>query len=124
MKILTIIIRSLLGLLFVVFGANGFLQFMKMPTLPPGLVGEFIHSFMTSGYVYVVAGCQLIGGLLLLSGYFVPLGLTILGPVIFNILVFHLVLAREGLGLAIVICILFAFLLWRYWSAFRAIVRP
>jgi hypothetical protein len=124
MKIVTAIVRILLGLVFVVFGANGFLRFLPMPPLPQGIVGEFLHSFFASGYVYVVAGCQVIGGLLLLVGYCVPLGLTILGPVIFNILVFHLLLATEGLPLAIVIALLFVFLVWRYWQAFASIVRP
>jgi hypothetical protein len=124
MKILTMIIRLLLGLVFVFFGANGFLRFLPMPPLPQGLVGEFIHVLFASGYVYVVAGCQVIGGILLLIGRFVPLGLTILGPVIVNIVVFHLLLAREGLALAIVIALLFSFLLWRYWAAFAPLFRP
>jgi putative oxidoreductase len=124
MKIATVIVRLLLGLVFVVFGANGFLQFLPMPPLPQGLVGEFLHAFFASGYVYVIAGCELIGGLLLLIGRFVPLGLTILGPIIVNIVLFHLLLASEGLGLAIVIAVLFLFLLWRYWTAFAPLLRP
>ena len=123
MKIVTVIVRILLGLVFVVFGANGFLRFLPVPPLPQGLVGEFIHSFMASGYVYVVAGCQVIGGLLLLIGRFVPLGLTILGPVIVNIVVFHLVLAKDGLALAIIIAILYSFLVWRYRTAFAPLFR-
>jgi len=79
---------------------------------------------MDSGYVYAVAACQVLGGLLLLLGRFVPLGLTILGPVIVNIVLFHIFLAADGLPLAIVIAALFLFLVWRYWSAFAAIVRP
>jgi putative oxidoreductase len=124
MKIVTTIVRILLGLVFVVFGANGFFHFLPMPPPPQGVVGEFLHAFLTSGYVYAVAGCQVVGGALLLVGYFVPLGLTILGPVIVNIVLFHLLLASEGLPLAIVIGLLFLFLLWRYWGAFAAIVRP
>ena len=124
MKILSIVVRVLLGLLFVVFGSNGFLRFLPMPEPPHNLAGEFIHAFMDSGYVYAVAACQVLGGLLLLLGRFVPLGLTILGPVIVNIVLFHIFLAADGLPLAIVIAALFLFLVWRYWSAFAAIVRP
>ncbi len=124
MKIVTIIVRVLLGLLFVVFGSNGFLRFLPMPELPHNLAGDFLHAFLDSGYVYAVAACQVLGGLLLLLGRFVPLGLTILGPVIVNIVLFHIFLAAEGLPLALVIAGLFLFLLWRYWAAFAAILRP
>jgi putative oxidoreductase len=124
MKIATIIVRVLLGLVFVVFGSNGFLQFLPMPPLPHDVTGDFLRAFFVSHYIYAVAACQVIGGLLLLIGRFVPLGLTILGPVIVNIVLFHIFLAAEGLPLALVIAALFLFLLWRYWAAFAAIVRP
>jgi putative oxidoreductase len=124
MKIATIIVRVLLGLVFVVFGLNGFLRFLPMPPLPQGLVGEFLHAFFASGYVYAIAAGQVVGGLLLLIGFFVPLGLTILGPIIVNIVLFHILLANEGLPLALIVVALFLFLLWRYWAAFAAIVRP
>ncbi len=124
MKVVTIIVRILLGLVFTFFGATGFLRFLPMPELPHNLAGEFMHAFLASGYVYAIAACQVIGGLLLLIGRFVPLGLTILGPVIVNIVFFHVFLAAEGLPLALIIAALFLFLLWRYWSAFAAIVRP
>ena len=124
MKILTIIVRVLLGLVFVVVGANGFLRFLPMPPLPQGLVGEFLHAFFASGYVYAIAACQVIGGFLLLIGRFVPLGLTILGPIVVNIVLFHILLATEGLPLALIVAALLLFLLWRYWAAFAAILRP
>ena len=124
MKIATLIVRTLLGLVFLVFGANGFLRFLPMPELPHDLAGEFLHALFASGYVYAVSACQVIGGLLLLIGRFVPLGLIIIGPVIVNIVLFHLLLAAEGLGLAIIIAVFYAFLHWRYWTAFSAVVRP
>ena len=95
-----------------------------MPELPHDLAGEFLHALFASGYVYAISAGQVIGGLLLLIGRFVPLGLIIIGPVIVNIVLFHFFLAAEGLGLAIVIAILFAFLVFRYWTAFAAVVRP
>jgi uncharacterized membrane protein YphA (DoxX/SURF4 family) len=124
MKIATIIVRVLLGLVFVVFGSNGFLQFLPMPPLPHNITGDFLRALFVSHYIYAVAACQVIGGLLLLIGRFVPLGLTILGPVIVNIVLFHIFLAAEGLPLALVIAALFLFLLWRHRVAFAAIVRP
>ncbi len=58
MKILTIIARILLGLIFVFFGSNGFLHFLPMPPLPQGVTGEYLHAFFASGYVYVISGFQ------------------------------------------------------------------
>ena len=124
MKIVTIIARLVLGLIFVVFGSNAFLHFIPMPPLPQNLAGDYVRVFLASGYVYIVGGLQLIGGLLLLLGRFVPLGLTILGAIIVNILVFHTLMAPEGFPPAIVITVLELFLLWRYRDAFAGLVRP
>ena len=124
MKILTIIARILLGLIFLFFGSNGLLHFLPMPPLPQGLAGEYLHSFFASGYVYVISGFQVIGGLFLLIGKFVPLGLTILGAIIVNIWIFHILMAPEGLPPGIVVAILELFLVWRYRDAFKGIVRP
>ena len=88
MKIATLIARILLGLIFVFFGSNAFLHFLPMPPLPQGLAGLYLKAFLESGYVYVIGGMQVIAGLLLLIGRFVPLGLTILGAIIFNIWAF------------------------------------
>ena len=124
MKIATIIARVLLGLIFLIFGSNAFLHFIPMPPPPPGLVGEYLHAFFASGYVYAIGGLQVIGGLLLLIGRFVPLGLTILGAMIVNIWLFHILMAPEGFGPAIVVTVLELFLVWRYRDAFAGIVRP
>jgi uncharacterized membrane protein YphA (DoxX/SURF4 family) len=124
MKILTIIARILLGLIFVVFGSNGFLHFLPMPPLPQGVTGEYLHAFFASGYVYVISGFQVAGGLLLLIGRFVPLGLTILAAIIVNIWAFHLLMAPEGLPPAVVVTILELFLVWSYRDRFAGILRP
>ena len=124
MKIVTIIARLLLGLIFLVFGSNAFLHFLPMPPLPQGSAGLYLRAFFESGYVYVVGALQVIGGLLLLSGRFVPLGLTILGAIIFNILVFHTLMAPEGFPPALVVTVLELFLVWRYRDAFAGLVRP
>ena len=123
MKILTIIARSLLGLIFVVFGLNAFLQFIHMPP-PQGMAGDFMKALFVSHYYYVVAILQIVGGAICLLGRFVPLGLTLLGPVIVNILLFHIFLQPTGLPLAVVVSALELFLLWAYRGAFGGLIKP
>jgi peptidoglycan biosynthesis protein MviN/MurJ (putative lipid II flippase) len=106
MKIAVTISRVLLGLLFTVFGANGFLHFIPMPP-PTGLAGQYMGALFVSHYLVVVFLVQLVGGILLLANRYVPLALILLGPVIVNIVSFHAFLAPEGLPLA-----LFATVLW------------
>jgi uncharacterized membrane protein YphA (DoxX/SURF4 family) len=122
MKIATIIARTLLGLIFAVFGANKFLHFIPMPP-PDGMAGDFFKVMFASHYLDVVAAFEVVGGLILLSGRFTPLGLTLLGPVIVNILCFHILMAPAGLPLAIIVSALALFLLWRNKSAFAGLVR-
>ena len=122
MKIAVIIVRTLLGLAFVVFGLNAFLQFMPAPP-PEGLAGDFTKALFVSHYFYVIAILQIVGGALLLIGRFVPLGLTLLGPVIVNILLFHIFLEPKGLAIAVVVSALALFLLWAYRSAFRGLIQ-
>jgi putative oxidoreductase len=124
MKIATIIARVLLGLVFVVFGSNAFLKFLGSPPELPGLAGDYMRAFMGSGYVYAVAVVQILGGVLLLVGRFVPLGLTLLAPIVVNILLFHFLLMPEGWQPGAVVAALELFLVWRYRDAFRGIVRP
>src|ERR1051326_3622120 len=124
MKFVALIARVLLGAAFVFFGLNGLHPFMKMPPPPPGLAGEFSHALFASGYGKVVALLQVIGGLLCLIGRFVPLGLTLLGPVIVNILLFHIFLEPTGLPMAILVSVLALFLLGRYRANFAGIVKP
>ena len=124
MKVATIVARVLLGLVFVVFGSNIFLRFIPMPPLPATPAGDFSKALMQSHYIYVVGLLQVIGGLLLLIGRYVPLGLTLLGPVIVNILLFHIFLEPSGLPMAIIVAVLALFLLWRYRTNFAGLVKP
>src|SRR4029453_8203349 len=124
MKIATIIARILLGLMFVVFGSNFFFNFIPAPPPPAGLAGDYFKVFAASGYMYIVGALQLLSGLLLLIGRFVPLALTILAAMIFNILVFHVLMAPEGLAMAIVVTVLELFLVWSYRDRFEGILRP
>jgi uncharacterized membrane protein YphA (DoxX/SURF4 family) len=124
MRVATIIARVLLGLIFVVFGSNIFLHFIPMPPPPPGLVGDFTKALFVSHYLHVVALFQIVGGLLLLIGRFVPLGLVLLAPVIVNIDLVHILMDPTGLPMAAAISILLVFLVWRYWNAFKGILSP
>src|SRR5260221_5423780 len=100
MKIITHISRFLLGLIFLVFGLNGFLHFIPMPP-PSGVAGQFLGAMFVSKYLLVVSGLQVISGALLLINRYVPLALTILGPIIANVLLFHGLMNPAGIGLAV-----------------------
>jgi putative oxidoreductase len=110
MKIAALIARILLGLVFFVFGLNGFLNFIPQPPLPTGLAGQFVTVLVQSHYVLFVSGIQVVGGALLLVNRYVPLALVLLGPVIVNILLFHVLLNRTGLVVAIIVAILWCIL--------------
>ena len=106
MKIVTLIARILLGLVSLVFGLNGFLNFLNMGPMPTGLAGQFMGALILSHYYWVVAALQIAGGLLLLVNRFVPLALVLLGPVIVNILCYHVFLNQAGAAPAVVVTIL------------------
>ncbi len=112
MKIASLISRYLLGLIFLVFGLNGFFHFIPMPP-PEGLAGQFMGAIFMSHYFVVIFATQTIGGLLLLIGRYVPLGLVLLGPVIVNILTFHLCMAPAGLPLAVIVAALWTVVAWQ-----------
>ena len=121
MKIATIVAQVLVGLVFVFFGSNGILNFLHAPPLPPGPGADFAKIMMDSHYTAFVGAVQVIGGLLLLLNRFVPLGLTLLGPVIVNILLFHGLLMHQGWQPGVVMAILWFFLFFRYKANFAGI---
>jgi uncharacterized membrane protein YphA (DoxX/SURF4 family) len=106
LKIVTLIARILLGLISVVFGLNGFLNFLSMGPMPTGLAGQFVGALALSHYYWVVAALQIAGGALLLANRFVPLALVLLGPVIVNIICYHVFLNPSGAGPAAVVTVL------------------
>jgi putative oxidoreductase len=122
MKILANVSRFLLGVIFLVFGLNGFLHFIPMPP-PSGVAGQFLGSMFVTKYLLFVFAVQLIGGVLLLINRYVPLALTILGPVMVNILLFHSLMNPDGLGLAIFVAILWAVVFASVRSAFAGIFQ-
>ena len=121
MRIAALIARLLLGLIFVVFGLNAFLQFIPMGPMPTGLAGQFIGALVQSHYMWVVAVLQIIGGVLLLVNRYVPLGLVLLGPVIVNILLYHLLLNPVGMGMAVLVTALWFIVFYWHRAAFSGI---
>jgi putative oxidoreductase len=114
MRIASVIARYLLGLIFLVFGLNGFLHFIPMPPPKGALAAQFGGVIFASHYWLVVFGIQVIGGVLLLMNRYVVLALVLLGPVIVNIFFFHALMAAEGLPLASVVVVLWLILAVRY----------
>ena len=88
MKIAVLIARILLGLVFLVFGSNAFLHFIPTGPMPPGPAGQFLGALFASHYLYVIGFFQVVPAVLLLANRYVPLALTLLGPMIVNILFF------------------------------------
>ena len=123
MKAATLIARILLGLMFAVFGSNAFLHFIPMPPMS-GPAGDFIGALAATGYIKAIAALQVAGGVLLLAGRYVPLGLTLLGPIIVNIVLYHIFMDRNGLGMALVVGALALFLVWRHRVSFAGLVQP
>src|ERR1700704_1211144 len=120
MKIASLIARLLLGLIFLIFGLNGFLNFIHMPP-PTGVAAQFFGAIFASHYYIVIFAVQVLGGLLLLVNRFVPLALVILGPVIVNIFFFHTLMAPAGIPLAILVVILWSILAVRNKQHFAGI---
>ena len=121
MKIVTLIARILLGLVSLVFGLNGFLNFLNMGPMPTGLAGQFMGALILSHYYWVVAALQIAGGLLLLVNRFVPLALVLLGPVIVNILCYHVFLNHAGAPFAIVVTVLWFIVFYGHRQYFAGI---
>jgi putative oxidoreductase len=124
MKIATIIVRTILGLAFVVFGLFPFLTFLPQPPPPAGLAGDYVKVFTASHYAQVIGAMQFLSGLMLLSGKFVPLGLTILGAILFNIWAFHLLMEPASVLPGAIATLLWALVFWNYRERFAGILRP
>jgi putative oxidoreductase len=122
MKIVSTIARYLLGLTFLTFGLNGFLHFIPMPP-PTGTAAQFFGAIFVSHLYVVLFVLQIAPALLLLVNRYVPLALTILAPIIFNILCIHIFMAPAGLPLAVVITVLWFLTTWRVRSAFSGILQ-
>lgn len=120
MKIATLIARNLLGLMFVVFGLNGFLRFIPQPP-PTGLPLQYFMVMSASHIMAVVFLIQLVGGALLLANRFIPIALVLLGPVIVNILLFHITMEPAGLPPGLVALILWGVVFYAVRPAFAGV---
>jgi hypothetical protein len=123
MKIAATIARLLLGAIFVVFGMNLFLHFLPMGPMPTGPAEEFFGALTSTPYIQVIAVFQVIPGLFLLFNRFVVLGLALLAPVVFNILVFHILMAPSGALLAVIVAMLWMLVFHRHRSAFSGLLQ-
>ncbi|MEP7148223.1 MAG: DoxX family protein [Acidobacteriota bacterium] len=124
MKIAMIIVRTLMGLVFLLGSIVFFLDLFPPPELS-GSIKAFNDGLGASGYFFtLLKGTELVGGLLLVTGRFVPLALVILSPIIVNILFVHLFLDRTGLPVAIFLTLGNIFLAYYYRDAFKPLLRP
>ena len=121
MRIVSIIARYLLGLMFTVFGLNGFLNFIHQPPPTNPLALQFFGAVIASHFAAFFFAAQLVAGLLLLSGFFVPLALTVLAAELYNILAFHLTLA-PGIGPGLFACVLWVLVFVQYRESFKGIL--
>ncbi len=123
MKYSVIVGRVLLGLVYFVFGLNGFFNFIPMPPMPEK-AGAFMMGLAQSGYFFpFLKGTEVIGGLLLLTGFFVPLSLVILMPITLNILFFHLALAPDNVVIAIAMLVIQSFLMWKNCEIYKPMFK-
>lgn len=120
MRTASLVARLLLGIIFLVFGLNGFLHFIPMPP-PTGVAAQFLGAILASGFWVVIFLLQIVPAILLLINRYVPLALTLLGPVIVNIICFHLFMAPAGLPLALLVAALWIVVGLRVRSAFAGL---
>jgi uncharacterized membrane protein YphA (DoxX/SURF4 family) len=122
MKIVSSIARFILGVIFVVFGLNGFLNFIPMPP-PTGIAGQFAGALFLSHYLIVILLIQVIAGILLIANRFVPLALTLLGPIVVNIFLYHAFMDSSGLPRAALVIILWLLVAYSVRSAFVGVLQ-
>jgi uncharacterized membrane protein YphA (DoxX/SURF4 family) len=123
MKIVTMIARILLALLFLVSGLDKLFHFFPPQPLPPGAAGKFMDALMSTKYLVFIGLCEAVGGILLIVNRFVPLALTILGPVIVNILLTGTLMDHRGLVPGIVVTVLWFVVFWWHREAFAKILE-
>lgn len=117
------IARVLLGLIFLVFGLNGFLHFIPTPP-PTGAAADFSMGLFKGQYFFpLMAFVQVVSGAMLLAGTFVPLALLLLSPIVVNIFFFHLALDPSGLGMAIFIVAAIILLAVYYWPVYKPVFK-
>lgn len=120
MKIAILISRILLGLVFFASGVVSILKLGKMGGMPSDAM-TFMTLMVAHHYTVFIAVLMLIGGLLLLVGRFIPIGLVLLGPILVNILLFHILFQVPGIITGVICSLMEVFLIWAYRSSFRGL---
>src|SRR5262249_322009 len=122
-KLLPLVARILLGLVFLVFGSNKLIHFLTLPPMP-GPAGDFMGALLGSGFFFYLLGTvETASGVLLLAGRYVPLALAMLAGPIVSILVFHITLAPVGLPIATLALACELYLAWAYRESFAGILK-
>ena len=122
-RISTAIVRVLLGLMFLVCGLNGFLNFIPAPKDMPQEIMNVIGALMKGGYMTVVSGAEVLVAVLLLTNRFVPLALALLAPIIVGIITYHVAMQPATIGPGMVVLLMELYLAWAYRGAFRPMLR-
>ena len=122
MRTASVIARYLAGVIFLVFGLNGFLHFIPFPP-PTGTAAQFMGALYVSHYLWVIFGFQVVAGALLLANRYVPFAVAILAPVIVNVLTFHALMAPSGLPLALFVAVLWAVIFVSVRTAFSGLFQ-
>ena len=123
MKIVAIVARYLLALGFLVFGMNIYMHYIPTGPLPPGDAGQFLGVLMSSRFVNVVGLFEVVPAILLIFNRYVPLALALLAPVLFNIIVFHLLMAPSGLPIAAIFVVLWFLVFYPVRFAFSGLLQ-
>jgi putative oxidoreductase len=123
MRTASTIARYLAGVIFLVFGLNGFLNFIPLPA-PQGIAGQFMGALAVSHYLWVIFAFQVVAAALLLINRYVPLAVAVLAPVLVNIISFHAFMAPSGLPLALFVALLWALIFADVRPAFTALFQP
>src|SRR5208282_4376726 len=123
MRTASVIARYLAGVIFLVFGLNGFLHFIPLPP-PEGVAAQFMGALFVSHYLTVIFAVQVVAAVLMLVNRYVPLALAALAPVIVNILCFHALMAPSGLPLALFVAVLWALAFVDVKPAFAGLFQP
>jgi len=122
MRTASVIARYLAGVIFLVMGLNGFLNFIPLPP-PGGIAGQFMDALYVSHYLWVIFAFQLLAAVLLLVNRYVPLAVALLAPIIVNILSFHALMAPSGLPLALFVAVLWALIFINVRPAFAGLFQ-
>ena len=122
-QIVTAVVRILLGLMLLVFGLNGFLNFIPAPKDMPQEIMTVMGALMKAGYMTVASGTEVLVAVLLLTNRFVPLALALLAPIIVGILAFHIFMAPATIVPGIIVTLMELYLAWSYRGAFRPMLQ-